>query len=126
MTAYFIRRSASALLVLWLVSLVVFMIIRSLPGDALLVKVGEIGRLPPDQLEAARHKMGLDKSKPEQYLSWIAGLPRGDLGESLIWDGQSVTSRLEKALPVSIENAILASIVALVVAVPVGVISAVK
>lgn len=126
MMAYLVRRSASALLVLWLVSLVVFLIVRSLPGDALLVKVGEIGRLPPDQLETARHKLGLDKSKPEQYVTWIAGLPRGDLGDSLIFDGQSVVSRLRRALPVSIENAVLASFVALIVAVPVGVISAVK
>ena len=126
MAAYLVRRLMAALIVLFVVSLIVFMMIHSLPGDTLIAKLGETGRLSPEQLAAVRHEMGIDRPLPVQYLSWLGDVLRGDLGDSLIWDGQSVGGRIVDVLPVSLELAIIASLVALVIAVPLGIISAVK
>lgn len=126
MTAYLIRRLFWSFVVLWLVTILTFMLVRSLPGDVVMVKLAEVGRIPQDQLDEARAKLGLDKSKPEQYWDWLRGLPTGNLGDSLFFDGQTVQSRLVAAVPVSIENAILASLIGLGIAIPLGVISAVK
>jgi peptide/nickel transport system permease protein len=121
---YIIRRLAGAVLVLFLMSIVVFRLVHWLPGDALLVKLGEAGRIPPDKLEAARREMGIDRPLVVQYTTWLSGVVRGDLGRSLIWD-QPVWERIRDGLPITIELAVLASAVALAIAIPVGVLSAV-
>lgn len=126
MTAYLVRRCFWSLVVLWLVTILTFLLVRSLPGDVVIVKLAEAGRIPQDQLDEARAELGLDKSKFSQYVSWVSGIPRGDLGNSLLFDGQTVQSRLVRAIPVSLENAILASIIGLAIAIPLGVVSAVK
>lgn len=125
MTNYIIRRLIGAVLVLFLMSVVVFRLVHWLPGDALLVKLGEAGRIPPDKMAAARQEMGIDRPLYAQYTTWLGGVLRGDLGRSLIWD-ESVAQRIRKGLPITVELAVLASAVALVVAIPVGVFSAVK
>ncbi len=125
MTNYIIRRLLGAVVVLLLMSVVVFRLVHWLPGDALLVKLGESGRIPADKLAAARAEMGIDRPLVVQYLDWLGDVVRGDLGKSLIWD-QSVASRIGKGLPITLELAVLASIVAILIAVPVGVLSAVK
>jgi peptide/nickel transport system permease protein len=126
MAAYLVRRLLAAAMVLFGVSLLVFMLIHSLPGDTLIAKLGETGRLKPEQLAAARHEMGLDRPLPVQYGTWLGAVLRGDLGKSLVWDGQSVGGRIADALPISLELAIIASLVALVIAIPLGIISAVN
>jgi peptide/nickel transport system permease protein len=125
MTNYIIRRLLAAIVVLFLMSIVVFRLVHWLPGDALLVKLGDAGRIPPDKLEQARAEMGIDRPLTEQYLTWLGGIVRGDLGKSLIWD-QSVGQRILDGLPITVELALLASLVALLVAIPVGVLSALK
>jgi len=124
-TNYIIRRLLGAIVVLFLMSIVVFRLVHWLPGDALLVKLGEAGRIPPDKLEEARAEMGIDRPLTEQYLDWLSGILRGDFGRSLIWD-ESVGQRILDGLPITLELAILASVVALLVAIPVGVLSALK
>lgn len=126
MAAYLIRRLMAAIVVLFGVSLIVFMLVHSLPGDTLIAKLGETGRLKPEQIEQARRDLGIDRPLPVQYLSWLGGVLRGDLGDSLIWDGQSVAGNIADALPISFELAVIASLVALVIAIPLGVLSAVK
>jgi peptide/nickel transport system permease protein len=125
MMAYIVRRLFAALFVLLLMSFVVFRLVRWLPGDALLVKLGEAGRIPPDKMEAARKEMGIDRPFLVQYASWLSRALRGDLGRSLIWD-EGVAARIRKGLPITLELAILSSVVAITVALPVGVLSAVK
>jgi peptide/nickel transport system permease protein len=125
MTNYIIRRLLASALVLLLMSIVVFRLVHWLPGDALLVKLGEAGRIPPDKLEEARHEMGIDRPLVVQYTTWLGGVLRGDLGRSLIWD-QPVSTRIRQALPITIELALLSSAVAILIAIPVGVLSAVK
>lgn len=125
MAAYIVRRLLAALFVLLLMSFVVFRLVRWLPGDALLVKLGEAGRMPPDKMEAARKEMGIDRPFMVQYTSWLSRAIRGDLGRSLIWD-EGVATRLRKGLPITLELAILSSAVAITIALPIGVLSAVK
>lgn len=125
MTNYLIRRLIGALLVLFLMSIVVFRLVHWLPGDALLVKLGETGRIQPDKLEEARQELGLDRPLIVQYTTWLGDVLRGDLGDSLIWD-QSVAHRLGSGLPITLELALLASAIAILIAIPVGVLSALK
>src|SRR5689334_4712977 len=125
MLNYIIRRLLAAILVLLLMSIVVFRLVHWLPGDALLVKLGDAGRIPPDKMAAARKEMGIDRPLVVQYTSWLSGVVRGDLGRSLIWD-ESVRSRLIKGLPITLELAVFASVVAIAIAIPVGVLSALK
>src|SRR5215210_1262813 len=106
-------------------SIVVFRLVHWLPGDALIVKLGEAGRIPPDKLEQARQEMGIDRPLHEQYLTWLGGVLRGDLGRSLIWD-ESVAQRIWEGLPITLELAVLASVVAVLIAIPIGVLSAIK
>jgi peptide/nickel transport system permease protein len=125
MTNYIIRRLLASVLVLFIMSVVVFRLVHWLPGDALMVKLGEAGRIPPDKLAEARAEMGIDKPLPVQYFTWLGGVVRGDLGDSLIWE-DSVWARIREGLPITLELAILASGVALLIAVPVGVLSAIR
>lgn len=125
MTQYLIRRLIGAVIVLFIMSIVVFRLVHWLPGDALLVKLGESGRIPPDKMAAARAELGIDDPLPVQYLNWLSGVVRGDFGRSLIWD-DTVLSRIQDGLPITLELAAIASVVALAIAIPVGILSAVK
>jgi peptide/nickel transport system permease protein len=126
MWKYIARRLLGAALVLWLVSLFVFITIRALPGDALLVKLGEAGKLPEEKMAAAREEMGLNDPVTVAYVKWITGFVRGDAGESLIYDGQSVGGRIKSSLPPSIELAILASIISVPLSIGLGAVAALR
>ena len=95
MRDFIIRRFAAALVVLVIVSMFVFGMMHLLPGDALLVKLGETGRIPPEQMQALREKMGIDDPIVVQYVHWVGHVFDGSMGESLIYTGRSV-SRLGK------------------------------
>src|SRR5947209_6494281 len=126
MTNYIIRRTIGAIFVLFLMSIVVFRLVHWLPGDALLVKLGEAGRIPPDKMAAARKEMGIDRPLVVQYTTWLGKIVRGDFGKSLIYNDKTVFGLYKSGLPVTAELALLASIIGLVIAIPVGVISAVR
>jgi peptide/nickel transport system permease protein len=126
MRDFVIRRVIAALIVLVIVSMFVFAMMHVLPGDALLVKLGETGRIPDDQMDELRDKMGIDDPIVVQYVRWVGDLFDGSMGESLIFSGRTVSSRILNALPVTIELGILAMISALIIGVPLGVISAMR
>lgn len=98
-------------------------LIRLVPGDAILVKLEEAGRA--SDLEAARRALGLDRSFPEQYASWLGSVLRLDFGRSFITD-QPVLPQILRALPVTVELAVLSLVVAFVIGVPLGAISAIR
>jgi peptide/nickel transport system permease protein len=126
MARYVLARAFAAVVVVIFVSVLVFLMIHLLPGDALLAQLGETGRIPQSQMDSLRQKMGLDQPIPLQYLQWVRHVFDGTLGYSLIFQGQTVSGRIAHALPVTMELAIIAMVVAVVIAVPLGVISAVK
>ena len=122
--AYILRRLMAAVVVLFLLSIIIFVLMHLLDGDALVAKLGETGRIPKDQLDGLRAEMGLDDPLYVQYLNWVRSLFDGSMGESLIYDGQSVSSRILKALPITLELGVLGLLSAIVIGIPLGVISA--
>ncbi len=123
MSTYILRRLALMVPVLILVSALVFVLIRAIPGDAVSLMLEESA----DPAEAAllRKKLGLDESIPVQFMYWSRDALQGDLGTSL-WTRNSVTSEVLRALPVTAELALLSMIVAALIAIPAGILSAVK
>jgi peptide/nickel transport system permease protein len=122
MTRFLIRRLAATLLVMLGVSFVVFMIIHLVPGDPVRVMLG----LQADQakVEEIRQLMGFDRPLLVQYVDWLWSALHGDLGQSFI-TGQSVSEAVIQRLPATLSLAMAALLVALVIALPAGIISAV-
>ncbi|MFN0148410.1 MAG: ABC transporter permease [Dehalococcoidia bacterium] len=126
MRDFVIRRTVAALVVLFIVSIFVFGMMHILPGDALVVKLGETGRIPDEQMDALRDKMGIDDPLVVQYGRWVVDIFDGSMGESLIFTGRDVSDRILNALPITLELGILGMVSALIIGVPLGVISAVR
>lgn len=123
MQRYLLRRLLLMLPVLLGVTVLAAGLIRLVPGDAVLVKIEEAGHV--EDLDAARRALGLDRSFPEQYGAWVGGALRGDLGVSFITDRPVLPSIL-RALPVTVELAVLALLVAGGIGMPLGVVSAIR
>jgi peptide/nickel transport system permease protein len=123
MQQYVVRRVLLVIPVLVGVTLLAAGLIRLVPGDAVLVKIEEAGHV--EDLEGARRALGLDRSFVEQYASWLGGALHGDLGRSFITE-QPVLGQVLRALPVTLELAVLSLVVAFAIGIPVGAISAVR
>jgi peptide/nickel transport system permease protein len=123
MFAYLVRRIASIVPTLIFVSMLIFGLQQLLPGDPAIVLAGE--ERDPNVVAYLREKMHLDEPLPVRYLYWIKGVLHGDLGESLRMQKPVLELILEK-LPVTIELAGFAIVIALVIGVPAGILSAVK
>ena len=123
MFAYLVRRIASIVPTLIFVSMLIFGLQQLLPGDPAIVLAGE--DRDPNVVAYLREKMHLDEPLPVRYLYWIKGVLHGDLGESLRMQKPVLELILEK-LPVTIELAGFAIVIALVIGVPAGILSAVK
>jgi peptide/nickel transport system permease protein len=104
MVGYVIRRLAALVPILLGVSLVVFLLVRIMPGSFAQMMLGP--NATPEQVEELESQYGLDKPKVEQYFDWLNGVIRGDLGESYIRD-RSVASEILDRLPITGELLIL-------------------
>ncbi len=114
-------RIGGSLITLLGVTVVVFVVLRLIPGDAITASLGiESGTLTAEQKASLRHFYGIDKPWPEQLWTWLTGAVRGDLGLSLV-SGKPVTELLATALPVTIELAVLAAILGTAAGVLLGV-----
>lgn len=118
-----VSRILSAIPVLFIVSVMVFMMLQLLPGDPATVILGQ--EATPEAIAEMREKLGLNKPLIEQYLTWIGNVLQGDLGNSLV-DGTSVNALIAQRLPATIELIIGSFLVALVIAVPSGILSAAR
>ena len=126
MTGYLIRRLIAALPVLFIVSVLVAGLIRLQPGDVIMANMDEGGLLSDEQLARIREDLGIDRPFPVQYLDWISGvLLRGDFGKSL-QNNRDVLGQIGKRARVSSQLAVMAMTVAIMIAIPLGVLSAVK
>ena len=128
MTGYIFQRLALFIPTLILVSFVVFAIMRFLPGDPAiaLLSQGGAGSFTEEDVQRMRERLGTDKQFHVQYWEFIKGLVTWDLGESFEFTGVPVSEMLETRFPLSVELALLALILSYVIAVPLGVLSAVK
>jgi len=124
MTGYIVRRGLASIAVVFVVTIIVFLLIHLQTGDALTVKLRQ--RLPEEQVQALRAEMGLDRSWLEQYGDWLGGVVQGDLGRSLFRQQDTVWSRIQGALPVTIELISIALVTSIVIGLPIGVLSAIR
>jgi peptide/nickel transport system permease protein len=122
---FILRRVLLMIPVLLGVSLVTFIIIRSIPGDPVQVLLGADRRTTPEQIEAIRAAYGLDQSLPLQYLKWLGHVVTGDLGDSLR-TRRPLTTELQLRLPVTIQLTVMAGILAAIPALVFGIIAALK
>ncbi len=121
------RRLILAIVVLMLAPLVVFVIMHMLPGDPILLYLSQdaYSKFTPEELTTARHEYGLDRPIIVQYFDWVWGVLHGDLGKS-IFRNTRVTAEIGDALPITIYTGILSWMVSHLIAIPAGIICAVK
>ncbi len=123
MIRYALTRLTLLLLGLFVASALIFLTLRVLPGDVALL-IGGVNS-SPEQIAAIRESMGLNRSLPVQYLEWIGGVLRGDLGTSLL-TGSSVAAEIAQKAEVTIPLGLLSLAIAITLSVPLGVISALQ
>ena len=123
MLSFLPRRLLQLIPTLFLVSVLIFGLQQLLPGDPALVMAGE--EKDPAVIEQIRQRYRLDQPLPMQYLYWIGGVLRGDLGESMRL-GLPVSQLIAEKLPVTLQLATMAMTFALLIGIPAGVLSAVK
>lgn len=123
MIRYTLTRLALLLLGLFVASVLIFLSLRVLPGDVAQLIAGV--NSSPEQIDAIRERLGLNQPLPAQYLDWIGGVLRGDLGTSLL-TGSTVASELAEKAQVTVPLGVLSLTIAVVFSVPLGVLSAMR
>jgi peptide/nickel transport system permease protein len=127
-TKYLLRRILTAVPTLFGITVLIFVAMRVLPGDPL-ARVGGEGQgqyqLSDEELQAARASLGLDKPLPEQYLSWMADIARGDLGHSF-WNAEPIRDAVIRRGAISLEIAVVAVALSWFIGVPAGIFSATR
>ncbi len=128
MQSYIIRRLIQSALVLLIISILVFLIMRMLPGDPLSIHLSDqsVKALDPKQIAELKHTYGLDQPLPMQYISWISGVFHGDLGHSLVFTNESVLGLIWKRLPISFHLGFVALLLSCILGIMAGVICAVR
>ena len=126
MGAYILRRLLALVPTLFIVSIIVFVTIRMIPGDVIdmMLSQNDIGadKLSREALIAA---LGMDRPMIEQYLRWVWALLHGDLGNSL-WHSTPVLQEVMNRLPITFELGLMALVIGLLIALPIGIYSAMR
>ena len=128
MQAYIAKRFLLFIPTLLMATLVAFLLLRVIPGDPALVKLaGETGdsNFTPAELHALQVKLGTDQPLYVQYGKWVWGMTHLDFGQSMFFD-EPVVNDLAEKFPITLELTVLAMVIATVIAVPLGLISAIK
>ena len=125
MAAYLVRRFLLMLLTLFGISVIIFVLLRIVPGNIVDILSDAAGFVNPAEKANLEAELGLDKPIPLQYASWIGGLLRGDLGYSYVSEKPALTEILPR-IPITARLVGLALVFSILLGVPLGVISAVK
>ncbi|MBI4312667.1 MAG: ABC transporter permease [Chloroflexi bacterium] len=126
MQKYVVKRLILAVPTLLLASLAIFSLVRILPGDVIMATLSDQSQtISPERLAQMRHQLGLDEPFIKQYVTWLGGVFQGDLGKS-IWAQRPATEELLKALPVTVQLGVMGLVIAWIVGIPVGIISAIR
>jgi peptide/nickel transport system permease protein len=129
MTGYIVRRIMMGILVIILVTVIIFVLIRLLPGDPILVYISaqqyNQASIDPVQVAALRHKFGVDQPLPVQYFHWIGGVFHGDFGLSITRQ-ESVAGLIASRLPVTLHIGIISAILSTVLGIGFGLICAIR
>jgi peptide/nickel transport system permease protein len=123
MTQYILRRLLQSLFIIWGCATLVFFMLRLIPGDPVVQMLGP--EYTPQAAEALRHKLGLDQPLPVQYLRWFGSVLTGDLGGSIA-TGETVAEIIADGLPKTLSLAIFSFLIAVAIAVPAGIIAALR
>ena len=124
---FIVQRLIQSIVVLILVSIIVFLALRLLPGDPIrmVITSTENQSYTEEQIQLLRHQFGLDKPLPVQYINWVSDLFHGDMGTSIL-TSSPVSEEIFKRLPVTFHIGILSFILGVIIGVPVGIISAIR
>ncbi|KGQ23136.1 ABC transporter permease [Thermus filiformis] len=123
MWSYFLRRLVGLVPVLFGITLLVFLFLKLIPGDPAVAILGERGT--PEQVEALREKLGLNRPLPEQYLAFVRRVLTGDLGVSAV-STIPVGEELKRRWPATFELALAATLVAVLLGIPAGILAAIR
>jgi len=107
------------------VAVLTFLIMRVVPGDVVALRYSQSGSVPQEIIDRERELLGLNKPLHEQFVDWMADIVRLDFGDSL-WTAQPVMNEIQSRIGISLELAILATLIATTLAIPMGVIAAVR
>jgi peptide/nickel transport system permease protein len=120
---YILQRIVLGIPALLGATIIVFMLVRLQPGDVVIARLSESPRFTQADVSALRQRLGLDKPLLQQYGVWLGRLVRGDFGRSL-WSDLPIAPRIVRALGISLELALLASFLAVLIGITTGAISA--
>lgn len=116
---YLFQRIIDLLIVLFGVSIIVFLMIRLIPGDAIAIMLGANAEVTPERMQALEARLGLDKPMLIQYWHWLSGLLQGDFGTS-IWTGRPVLDEITANIWPTLELTFLAIVVGAGLSIPIG------
>jgi peptide/nickel transport system permease protein len=123
---YIVKRLLLMIPTLFGVAVLVFFLLRVAPGDIVELKYAGSGTFAPKEaLDRERAQLGLDKPLAQQFVTWIAGAAHFDFGESM-WTGQPITEEIKVRLELSLQVAVMATLVAILIALPCGTLAALK
>lgn len=127
MTTYIIRRLILVVIVLVIVTILVFAVMRLLPGDPirLLLTESQQGQVSEEQIALLRHEAGIDRPLVVQYIIWIGGALHGDLGKSIL-NKVPVTDEILRRLPITLHIAVMAFVIGVILGIPAGVLCAIR
>ena len=128
MTTYIIRRLIQAVFVLIIVTLIVFFVMRLLPGDPIIIYVAQSAQLeamPPEMIDELRAQFGLDKPLMIQYFNWVANIFQGDFGTSIFYH-ENVGTLMAERFPVTAHIGVLALIVGAILGLIAGLFAAIR
>jgi peptide/nickel transport system permease protein len=123
MTQYILRRLIQSLFIIWGCATLVFFMLRMIPGDPVIQMLGP--EYTPEAAAALRAKLGLDEPLLVQYLRWMGNILHGDLGGSIA-SGETVADAIKSGLPKTLSLATVSFVIATAIAVPAGVIAALR
>jgi peptide/nickel transport system permease protein len=123
---FLVKRLLLTIPTLFGVALVTFLLIRVIPGDVVELRYsGDRGAVSQELLDQERHRIGLDQPVWRQFLTWIGGVVRLDFGTSM-WTGAPIWEEIKLRFALSLQVAVMATIVAVLLAIPLGVLAALR
>jgi peptide/nickel transport system permease protein len=127
LTTFIIRRLIQAFVVLIIVTLLVFLAMRLLPGDPIYMYMtaGQLTTVTEEQIQAARHEFGLDQPVMMQYFNWVGGIIHGDFGTSIA-QRRSPLEMIGSGLPITLNLSLIAFVISLIIGIPAGVVCAIR
>jgi peptide/nickel transport system permease protein len=127
MGAYIIRRVLQMILILLLVTVLVFFMVRVLPGDPVLMFLSreDLEQITQEQVDHIKHELGLDRPMIVQYFDWLGDVARGDLGRSIV-NRNKIIDDVKRRLPITFQLGLIAFILSIIIGIPIGVVAAVK